>query len=346
MQDLATGLPISIAQMITNDGRIAGIGRTTDDGDVHVFQWSNGVTTDLGAFAGSNSQVTVTGLRTTALLAWRRNEMDRFESSIWRNGVKELIDGLYAPGNPGGEAQAAAMNDSRQVVGASLMPGFAVHDVYHPFIWENGVTRDLGVLQEFPCEEHPELSCGDGRARDINDRSQVVGISNDSTYQWHAVLWSEGSIHDLGLGVPLTINNAGDIAGNRNLSYGNVPGQAAAGYFWRTGTRTDIGSLGGATVVVAMNGQSTLVGTSLAPDGRPHVFVWKPGQSNPSDLGTGPGDTPGLGAMAVAINERGDVVGYTCDNFTTDGLCTGNPRAVLWRRKAAERLAGAFSLRR
>jgi len=152
------------------------------------------------------------------------------------------------------------------------------------------------------------------------------------------VFWSDGVIHDLGPGVPLTINDAGDIAGN-GIVYGSTnSGEAGHGYFWRNGARTDIGSLGGgATFVTGMNGQSTLVGTSVAADGRPHVFVWKPGESRPTDLGTGPSDTPGVGAFAVAINERGDVVGYSCDNFkASEGFCylTAKTRAILWRLKS------------
>ena len=85
-----------------------------------------------------------------------------------------------------------------------------------------------------------------------------------------------------------------------------------------------------------MNGQSTLVGTFFDSNGRPHVFVWKPGQSRPTDLGTGPADTPGVVAFGVAINERGDVVGYTCDRFDASlRFCflDAKTRAILWKLK-------------
>ena len=54
-------------------------------------------------------------------------------------------------------------------------------------------------------------------------------------------------------------------------------------------------SLGGATIVVGMNGQSTLVGTSYGAD----------------------------------------VIGYTCDSFDSAGFCylNGKTRAILWRTK-------------
>lgn len=336
MRDLATGSSQNRAEMITNGGLIAGVGLSDENTDVRALQWNNGVTTDFGSVGWGGGQTAITGLRATAMLAWRRSEMERYSSTIWLNGVKQQIGGVHSPNVPwpNSEAQATAMNDSRQVVGASLMHG-GHSDIHHAFLWENGTTRDLGVLQEFSCDINGDYPyCGRSQAMDINDHGVVVGTSNDSTFHQHAVLWSDGVIHDLGPGVPLTINNAGDIAGNSIFDYGTNSGEAGHGYFWRNGARTDIGSLGGPTSVVGMNGQSTLVGTSIAADGRPHVFVWKPGQSKPTDLGTGPTETPGVGAIAVAINERGDVVGYSCDNYlASEGFCYLNAktRAILWR---------------
>ena len=106
------------------------------------------------------------------------------------------------------------------------------------------------------------------------------------------------------------------------------------GYFWRGGSLTTFGSLGGGgTVVADMNDQTAVVGTSLTSDGKPHVFVWKPGQSAPTDLGGGPPGA-GVGAVAVAINTRGDIIGYTCANYSYGYCVLGGPsRAILWRVK-------------
>jgi len=216
------------------------------------------------------------------------------------------------------------MNNGRQIVGASLMPGPAVNDVYHAFIWENGVTRDLGVLQKFPCLYDATLDCGDARAVDINNSTQVIGTSLDAARQHHAVLWAAGSIRDLGVWTAVAINGAGDIAGHAD----------GKGYFWRGGSLTIFGSLGGGgTVVADMNDQTAVVGTSLTSDGKPHVFVWKPGQSAPTDLGGGPPGA-GVGAVAVAINTRGDIIGYTCADYSYGYCALGGPsRAILWRVK-------------
>jgi len=265
----------------------------------------------------------------TSIVAWRRNQMDRFVSAIWSNGVKQLLDDAHATWNPGGEARAAAMNGRGQVVGRSLMPGAAVHDVYHAFMWEGGVTRDLGVLAEFACVENPDRNCGESGAVDVNSGGQVIGWSLDASGRSHGVLWASGTIRDLGSWSPLAINDAGDIAGN---GIGETAGRA---YFWRGGALTTLGSFGGdGTFAADLNDGGLVVGTSLTPDGVPHAFVWKAGEAESEDLGTGPAGSPGagIGTVAVAINARGDVLGYTCSRFER-GLCDsgGTYRAILWR---------------
>ena len=332
MHDLAGPFAESRAETITNSGLIAGVGRKTFDGAPRVFQWSNGVTTDLGTVrplgGGEGDGVEVIALTGTDVVAWRNGQMNRYTSAIWHNGVRQVLPGLISEWNGDGDVQATAMNSRRQIVGSNLMPGAAVQDVYHAFMWEDGVTRDLGVLSEFRCIDRPDLNCGEATAVDINNGGQVIGWSRDTARSPHAVLWADGSIRDLGSWSPVAINEAGDIAG-----YG-VGETLGTGYFWRSGTLTTIGSLGGGgTYVVDMNDQSTVVGTSLTAEGKPHVFVWKSGQSGLTDLGAGPPGAGGTGTVAVAINARGDIIGYTCANYA-DGWCLNGPlRAILWRVK-------------
>jgi probable HAF family extracellular repeat protein len=329
MRDLAVPFTSSRAETITNSGLIAGVGLTSRP-EARVFQWSNGVTKELGTVSelGGEEDAAVIGMTPSSIVAWRRSQMDRFASAIWSNGVKQLIDDAHPAWNPGGEARAAAMNGRGQIVGTSLMPGAAVNDVYHAFLWEGGVTRDLGVLEEFACGDGSARNCGESGAVDVNSGGHVIGWSLDASRRSHGVLWASGAIRDLGLWSPVAINDAGDVAGN------GIRETAGTAYFWRDGILTILGSFGGGgTFVADLNDRGMVAGTSLTADGVPHAFVWKAGEAESEDLGTGPAGSPGagIGTVAVAINARGDVLGYTCSRFE-GGVCDsrGTYRAILW----------------
>ena len=99
---------------------------------------------------------------------------------LWHNG--RPID----LGNLGGSMQnaAIAINDRRQVVGASDIAG----DTYqHAFLWQNGTMSDLGTLQ------------GDviSAAVAINDQGQITGVSSDDNNNIRGFLWQNGAMYDL-----------------------------------------------------------------------------------------------------------------------------------------------------
>lgn len=69
-------------------------------------------------------------------------------------------------------SQAFAVNESGQVVGQAYQ---AIGDMYHAFLWQNGVLTDLGGSSS--------------SAYDINDVGQVVGQAYPGgTGYYHAVL--------------------------------------------------------------------------------------------------------------------------------------------------------------
>src|SRR2546422_538351 len=141
----------------------------------------------------------------------------------------------------------------------------------------------------------------------------VTGISSDPSHQWPppptinssgavagsygtstsngAFLWQNGTFTDLGTlgGFPSsfgsTINNNGQIVG-----WGPIPITAGNGIgadtplLWQGGTYTVLGSLGGqdangqpAGRAFAINAAGQVIGWSLAPNGRPHAFLWQNG---------------------------------------------------------------------
>lgn len=81
----------------------------------------------------------------------------------------------------------------------------------------------------------------------------------------------------------------------------------------------DLGTLGGATSrAIAINERGQVVGTSDAPDGSPHVFVWTDSKGKIRDLGPG---------TAVDINNHGQVLGNDAGNVFLWGPHTGR-RAI------------------
>ena len=83
-----------------------------------------------------------------------------------------------------------------------------------------------------------------------------------------------------------------------------------------------------------MNEDGVVVGTSITSGGEVHAFVWSR-SAGMRDLGTGPFGTPGIGTVAVAINARGDVIGYAMPCMTQSGVSScsywSTTRPILWR---------------
>src|SRR5207249_4421689 len=111
----------------------------------------------------------------------------------------------------------------------------------------------------------------------INDAGQVVGRVHNGSAPYHAALWENGTMSDLGtlggdFGEALAINNAGQIVGRSTDASG-----ATRAFLWEDGTMTDLGTL-----------------------------PWDSGTV--TDLGILPGL---LGASAYDINDAVQMVGYS-----------------------------------
>jgi probable HAF family extracellular repeat protein len=179
----------------------------------------------------------------------------------------------------------------------------------------------------------PTLGGNNAFAAGINNRSQIVGVSengiSDSTCptpqsQSEPVIWYRGQIHQLPLltiagdpdGFASAINDQGDAAGDT----ANCTFSSLQGVLWRKGTPIDMGMapLGGSMLgpsFLGINNQGQVTGTYNAITGFTRGFVWQDGVA--TDLGILPGYPdvePG------AINNRGQIVGQTCN---ADGsICT------------------------
>lgn len=139
-------------------------------------------------------------------------------------------------------------------------------------------------------------------ATSVNDRGQVVGVSETASGAHHGFLWEDGAMTDLGTMAPAAINRRGQIVGQNVL--------------WQDGESLDLGGLGGLpseTSAVGINDRGQVVGTSRTSDGRLHAFLWLDGVM----IDLVPDHET---SRSIAINDRGQVL----------GAYSGGSGAFLW----------------
>jgi probable HAF family extracellular repeat protein len=153
---------------------------------------------------------------------------------------------------------------------------------------------------------------GNSYAYSINNKSQVVGDSSVwGDYNFHAFLYSDGSMQDLGtlsggnLSSGRSINDNGEIVGwSRTIPDGG--GEHA--FLYSGGIMRDLGTLGGTfSYARSINNNSQIVGNSdiTGPSNWSHAFLYS--NNIMQDLGTLGGNM----SCANAINNRGQVVGHS-----------------------------------
>jgi probable HAF family extracellular repeat protein len=107
---------------------------------------------------------------------------------IWQNGVMQDLGTLGGP-----DSSAFLLNQRGQVAGWALLnsipnPTTGI-PTQHPFVWENGVMKDLGTIRGTAAFEINKL----------NSRGQVVGGMNVLGDQsFHPFLWDSQLLNDLG----------------------------------------------------------------------------------------------------------------------------------------------------
>jgi probable HAF family extracellular repeat protein len=298
------------AHAIGLSGRIAGI--TSGSGGGQLVVWDSPDATPA-VLPGTDSHIIGMDARGDILVT-HGDVLGSMNAVVWRNGAPEdlghLNDSLDAK-----KTFATAWNSNGQIVGGSLVDRFSAnvdyYNIFHPFLWEDGVMRDLGVLDTVQCRDvSPTRDCSSGTATGINAHGVVVGRSLVGDLL-RAFIWENGVMRDLGVfpghwTTALAINDNGQILGHVD-GYDTV-------FLWDHGhvqivvTNRSGGSRG---LALGPNGE-VVGGALLAGDSVPHAFIWKAGQL--TDLGRG---------SAIAINSRGEIIGTR-----------GYYLPTLWRKKS------------
>jgi probable HAF family extracellular repeat protein len=257
------------------------------------------------AFAQNRYQITripmAQGANSSALGINNKGEVvgysfqgEDYRAFLYSSSDQSLTD----VGSLGGKINAAcAISDAGQVTGYSQdRNGNLLAFVYS----RKQPIASLGTLDGASTSE----------AFGINNSGAVVGDSQSGNQSHRPVLFSNGSVQDLGLGgsnesdafeTAFAIDDAGQIVGRH--SAGN---NAFHAFVFSNGSTTDLSTLGGANgEALAINKHGLVVGDSDTADGPAHAFVFD--HSQVKDLGALPGFDNA--SFARGINSSGDIVG-------------------------------------
>ncbi len=258
--DPLTGFPEARA-VTWQDSKIENLGTLPGGNESNAF-----VVNDSGLVAGPASNAKTDPYSCQFFICWGTET----RAVIWQNGLIHDIGTLGGP-----DAIPLFMNNAGQIAGQSYT-NFSPNSVTQqptldPFLWQNGVMRDLGTL-----------GGTFGYPNGMNSHGQVVGqsdVAGDQTF--HPFLSDGGKMIDLGTfggdyGTANGINDAGHVVG-----WGTTPGNKIVhAFLWKNGYKTDLGVVPGDQCDAAgsVNARDQVVGAE-GPCGKPTAFpfLWEDG---------------------------------------------------------------------
>jgi probable HAF family extracellular repeat protein len=218
------------------------------------------------------------------------------ETAFW--GRKDL-------GTLGGASSAAYAFYGSEVVGEAQTASGQTH-AFHVDLNAN-TTTDLGTLGGSSSAAY------DLRYGIVVGASRITGDARLQAFQHMNGAMSAVPVARGGDSVARGVNSSLDVVG-----YACTAGNASCrAFLFSAGAVSDLGLPAGNSTATSINEQQQVVGSFISSGAR-HAYFYSNGFA--TDLGTLGGAT----SDALAINERGDVVGTSLSS-------TGQPRAFLWR---------------
>jgi probable HAF family extracellular repeat protein len=276
----------SVATGVNNQGQVVGLA-TIDAPDslsfpglgqqTRAFLWEHGTMRDLGTLGGPdayaigiNDRGQVLGFSFVNSTLNPTTGLPTGDGFLWENGVITDI-----PNPLGGTLVTPIyLSDKGQVVGYANLKG-DMPGQEHPFLWQNSVFTDL-----------TSFGGTGGAAAKINDAGQIVGNANfagSTTY--HAAIWQNGSIFDLGtLGsddcsAGLDINSLGQTVGFSAACVGTT----SEAFVWQNGgPMVDLNTLIPANtglhlqIAANINDLGEIAGSGMLANGDIHAFLLIP----------------------------------------------------------------------
>ena len=206
MQDLGTlGGTYAYAEAINDDGVVVGSAYTASDDCAQAFVYRNGVMSPVGTCQTTlrafllNKRGNITGITP-------RDGNGRFHTFFSKNGSSVIdigcLDSVPNPGNC--YTEPAAISDNGHITGFSRNSTGG----NRPYLYQNGVMRDLG-----------SLGGNNGSGLAVNASGTVTGYSTIANGYDHAFVYKKGVMRDLDptgiadISFGTNINNEGDIFG-------------------------------------------------------------------------------------------------------------------------------------
>lgn len=241
----------------------------------HGFVWRDGVASDLGTWAGGDYSL-ANGINANGEIVGDSGTYEipgSIRAVLWHDGAIQDLGSL------GGNSFATAINSDGVIVGNSeLTPSGAQ---FRAVMWRQGAMTILPTL-DGSYYDAPGL---------LDDQGDAAGYSVLSSGVEHAVLWTSGTIEDLGPGRAVGLSGLGQV-----LVQGTDAQGSTRVFVWDHGSETTLPAT--VTSAAAINDNGQVVG-EYEPAGatRQHGFLWSSGHM--TDLGT---------LSPVALNDKGQIL--------------------------------------